>query len=202
MAGNNYIIDNISIDAYQIDNLTAWSDTGVTGDKILAYGSMLYVAKSDPPAVSRFTESSHVYSPAGTWSITKGDTTCAYCMSYISGMAAGTAGEILLADLVLKRISVFNASTGAWIRNIDVGYAPAGMVLYNNSTLYVPCAAGILRINYTTGAVIDTIANYGEGNGKVAKPGPIALYTNPSDGKKYIFAGSDTFIKVFETNNF
>jgi hypothetical protein len=85
--------------------------------------------------------------------------------------------------------------------NIDIGADISSVALWGD-TLYVPTTDGIRRYNYNTRALIDTIANYGEGNGRVMKPGQIELYPNPVDGKYYIYVGAGAFIKVFQISGF
>jgi hypothetical protein len=205
LGGYCYIIENQDIEAFFITTgaTSWWSNATITGDKILSHSGALYVATSDPPGVKSYTSDvyGNTYSSTGTWIINKGEASCNTCMSYISDMAVNpVSNEIMLVDRDLKRISIFT-DAGAHVKNIYIGSDISGVAGYGN-TLYVPSTDGIRRINYSTGALIDTIANYGEGNGRVMKPGPIELYKDPADNKCYIFVGADTFIKVFEIGSF
>lgn len=203
--GYCYIMDTVSIDAFRINNLNdAWTDTAVNGDKILSYGNRLYAAVSDPPGIFPYLPDGpgQTLTAVTPWVITKGNTSCTNCVSYISGMEANSnTNEIMLVDSGNKRISSFSTA-GVWSKNIDVGSDIIGAAYWPASnTLYVPTANGIKRYNYTTLALIDTIADYGEGNGKIMRPGPIELYQSPApENKYYIFVGAGTFIKVFEIN--
>lgn len=196
--GYCYILDKLHIEAFQIvtsGTATYWSDASVKGDKILARGGLLYAVVSDPPGVSIYTSDviyPQSYSNTDIWGIVKGDASCNTCMSYIAGIAPGAGGEIMLMDGELDRISVYSES-GVHLRNMDIGSDVIDAALYG-STLYVPTTDGIRMYNYSDGTFLTTIANYGDGNGKVMKPGPIELY-----GTRHIFVGSGSSIKYFET---
>jgi hypothetical protein len=202
--GYCYIIDDVNIVAFHIVNITnAWQDPSVKGDKILSYGTTLYTVVSDPPGVAPYVPDVNPpqsYAPVTPWVITKGNTSCAACMWYISDIAVNPAGagEIMLVDSALKRISIFNTA-GVHLDNIDVGSDIISAAVWGD-TLYVPSTDGIRRYTYSTRTYRDTIANYGEGNGKVMKPGAIELFQNPSDSLYYIYVSAGTFIKVFQIN--
>lgn len=207
MNGYCYIIDTVSIDAVQIDNINyRWSDTSITGNKILSCSNMLslYVVTSDPPGVAVYTSDviGTTYSAVASWAISVGDTTCDTCMSYISDITVTATNEIMLVDSVLKRISIFT-DAGVWVKNIDIGSDISSVAIWGD-TLFVPTTDGIRKYSYSTRALIETIANYGEGNGRVTAPGPIELYPYMKDGKYVynIYVGAGSFIKVFETTGF
>jgi len=203
MGGYCYVIDTVNTVAFNIVTSAGWQDPTVKGNKILAFNNTLYAVVSDPPGVAPYTPyvtPPPYYTAGAPWIITKGDTTCASCMSYISDITVNTnTSEILLVDSVLKRISIFTPA-GTWVRNINVGTDILGAAVWELSdTLYVPTTDGIRKYNYTSGSYIGTIANYGEGNGRVMNPGKIVLYQSPApDNKYYIFVGTGTFIKVFQ----
>ncbi|MBP7791498.1 MAG: hypothetical protein KA120_00345 [Candidatus Goldbacteria bacterium] len=161
------------------------------GDRITSLNDKLYVATMSPPGVNVYGLT--VGTPELTFSITLG--ICDNCVSKISDITANNAtGEIILVDSDLDRIIVYNTS-GNFVRKIDVGKDIKGIAIKGNR-LYVPTADGILRINYDTGEVIDIIANYGEGNGRITKPGMIKLY-----GNNYILVEDTTGIKYFQIDS-
>lgn len=197
-----YVIDHqngAELDTFDIPSLFTSSpvvasyDLEYNGDKITVLNDKLYVATMSPPEVN-------VYGLTGgtselTFNITVG--ICDDCLSKISDIIANDniPGEILIADSDLDRISVYNASTGNFIKKIDIGRDIKGIAIKSNR-LYVPTQDGILRINYDTGQIIDIIANYGDGNGRITEPGIIRLY-----GNNYILVENTTRIKYFQIDS-
>ncbi len=195
-----YVIDHqdtLELDTFNIPSLFTSSpvitsyDLQNNGDKITELNDKLYVATMSPPQV-------YVYGLTGgnselEFNITIG--ICDTCLSKISDIIANTTtNEILIADSDLDRVVIYNTS-GNFIRKIDTGKDIKGIAIKGNR-LYIPTQDGILRINYNTGELIDIIANYGEGNGRITKPGIIRLY-----GNNYILVENTTSIKYFQINS-
>ncbi len=195
-----YVIDHqdgAELDTFDILSLftsnpvVASYDLQNNGDKITDLNNELYVAHMSPPQIS-------VYALTGgnalrSFNINIG--ICADCLSKISDIIANKiTNEIIIADSDLDRIIIYDTS-GSFIRKIETGKDIKGIAIKGNR-LYVPTQDGILIINYDTGNLIDTIANYGEGNGRITKPGIIRLY-----GNNYIFVENTTSIKCFQIDS-
>lgn len=195
-----YVIDHqegAELDTFDIASLftpspiVASYDLQNNGDKITVLNNELYVSTMSPPTVDVYELTGGTSKRSFTIKIgTEYD-----CLLKISDIIANnTTGEILIADSDLDRIAIYNTS-GNFIRKIDIGKDIKGIAIKGNR-LYVPTKDGILRIDYNTGQIIDTVANYGEGNGRVTKPDIIRLY-----GNNYILVGNTTSIKYFQINS-
>jgi len=195
-----YVIDHqdtLELDTFNIPSLFTSSpvvasyDLQYNGDKITELNGKLYVASMSPPKV-------YVYGLTGgtiemEFSITTG--ICDTCVLKISDIIANTATqEILIADSDLDRVVIYNTA-GDFVRNISIGKDIKGIAIKGNR-LYIPTQDGILRINYNTGQLIDVIANYGQGNGRITKPGIIRLY-----GNNYILVDNTVSIKYFQIDS-
>ncbi|MCX7698194.1 MAG: hypothetical protein N2114_01855 [Candidatus Goldbacteria bacterium] len=196
-----YIIDHqdgMELDTFDIPSLFTANPVVSSynlqnnGDKITDLNNELYVAQMSPPQIDVYGLTGGT--PVRSFSINI-DICDTNCLLKISDIIANTAtNEILIADSDLDRIAIYNTS-GNWIRNINIGKDIKGIAIKGNR-LYIPTKDGILRINYNTGQLIDIIANYGEGNGRITKPGIIRLY-----GNNYILVENTTSIKYFQIDS-
>lgn len=195
-----YVVDHqvgYELDTFDIPSLFTPSPVANSyplnnnSDRITCMNDKLYVATMSPPEVN-------VFGLTGGTSESKFNINmgiCDDCLSKISDIIANNVtGEILIADSDLDKIVVYNTS-GDWVRKINIGRDIKGIAIKGNR-LYVPTPDGILRINYDTGQIIDVIANYGEGNGRIIKPGIIRLY-----GNNYILVENTTNIKYFHIDS-
>ena len=113
-------------------------------------------------------------------------------ISDIEYYAAGNS--ILVADSNLNCITVYSL-TGALPGNYNSAWSFATGVdilgiAADSGVIYVPTDDGIRRYNFSDGSYIDTVANFGDGNGKVTKPGLMEVsgsswFVGYNDGVKH-----------------
>jgi hypothetical protein len=194
--------NSIGIDAFDTTTYNNfWGASGASvapGYKIAGLGSTLYIAVSKTAAVSMYTPDTvnKTYSAAVPWTMVTNPATDGYisCISDISAPDVSPLNTIMIVDSDINRISFFTPS-GGFLSKIDMNTPIIGAACYNN-TIYVPSTAGIIKVSYVSGNVIGTIANYGEGNGRIGGPAQIRL--SPSNNG--ILVNNGTSIKYFETS--
>jgi hypothetical protein len=197
-----YTVDgNIAtINAFYISNLNNFysRDIAAKGNRITSYNVVnpphnnLYVAVSSTPAVYEYSSDTtgQTYTLQNSWT-----SSLSVTVSAISDIEihSGSTTDVMIADPVNKIIAFYDLS-GNFERTINIGTDIIGIAAYNDN-IYVPTSNGILKIDYNSGAVLATIADYGNGNGRIIKPAIIRLY-----GTSYILVNNDTSIKYFQTN--
>jgi hypothetical protein len=102
--------------------------------------------------------------------------------------------DLVAVDNVLNRITIFShlpPATPQVVRIINVGSPIKGIAIKDN-VIYVPDAAGVQEYDYGTGNLIKTWGDYGQGNGRVAKPSLIEI--NGST----VYVEDVTSTKIFE----
>lgn len=199
-----YIIDKnpvTNLYAFETGNYaTNWGVAVGPGDKLASCGGYVYVAVSSPAAVRYYTPDvfTKTVSSPSIWTIETNPANPGYLSSIsdISGPAIDAANAVMIVDPDTDRISFFDMTGvfSASSKSFDIGTDITGAAYYNNK-LYVPTKDGLRIIEYSTGNVLDTIFDYGDGNGKIIKPAQIELYP-----PKYVLINNDTSIKFFETS--
>jgi hypothetical protein len=177
-----------------------WALMLLPGDKIESVGTSIYIAVSSPAAVNVYIPDtgSKTYSAPSAWAMETANSLNAGYISRISDISkpqVNPANTLMICDPDMDRISFFTPG-GVLIpgKSFDIGTDIIGAACYNNK-IYVPTKDGLRIIDYVTGNTIDTIFNYGDGNGKVIKPAQIELYA-----PRYVLINNGTSIKYFETS--
>ncbi len=192
-ASNIYIVDVANyIEIYTADGVTLGQfhfATGTGGGKIACDADYLYATTASPPKIYKYvlnTVATPNPTPVASWGV---EGICDGCYSVISAVETDMAGNLIIADSGLNRITITD-SAGNFIKKIELVDALQGLSVSGGS-IYVPGINGIKQYDYN-GTLLKTYADYGEGKGKVTAVAPMVIYD------KQIFIGDVVSIKVFK----
>ena len=155
-------------------------------DKLAVNGTVLAVAQKNLPHVYLYNTS---FSAGADWAINTWN--CVSCLEEITDIEIAGDGNIVLADSVKNRVAVFTGA-GVFVEAVDISYDIEGIGV-RGSTVFIPAKAGILMYSYPGLVYSGSIADWGDGSGKVTEEG---LAEAPPG---YVLAGAEngTVIKYF-----